>query len=78
MTTPIDRAAEAMSAHWRDIHTNESLGKQKMLARAVFESIDREGLASAISEALKWTRNGRLFPGDMAEAILTYLTGDKP
>ena len=28
----IEQAARAMSSHWRDIHTNESLGFQRMLA----------------------------------------------
>ena len=28
----IEQAARAMSSHWRDMHTNESLGFQRMLA----------------------------------------------
>jgi len=29
----VEAAARAMSQHWRDMHTNESLGYQRMLAR---------------------------------------------
>ena len=32
LTAAVDAAARAMSAHWRDMHTNESLGFQRMLA----------------------------------------------
>ena len=28
----VERAARSMSAHWHDMHTNESLGRQKALA----------------------------------------------
>lgn len=29
----VERAARALAAHWTDRHTNESLGRQKVLAR---------------------------------------------
>lgn len=30
----VEAAARAMSVHWRDMHTNEALGRQRMLAEA--------------------------------------------
>lgn len=43
MTDHIDRAAEVLSRHWGDMHTNEALGHQRMLARA----LDAAGLLAA-------------------------------
>lgn len=43
--TPIDtdaaveRMARALSEHWRDMHTNEALGQQRMLARASLNAL---------------------------------------
>lgn len=32
VTDAIEAGARALSEHWRDMHTNESLGRQRMLA----------------------------------------------
>lgn len=34
----VERAAHGIAAHWRDMHTNESLGRQRMLARAALDA----------------------------------------
>lgn len=43
MTWPTEQAREAvarsLAAHWRDMHTNESLGLQRMLARHTLEAL---------------------------------------
>lgn len=43
MTWPTEQAREAvarsLSAHWRDMHTNEALGLQRMLARHTLEAL---------------------------------------
>lgn len=45
LATPIDtdaaveRMARGLSEHWRDMHTNESLGRQRMLARAALAAL---------------------------------------
>ena len=66
-----DRIARALSEHWRDMHTNESLGKQRMLAAAVLPIVEaevRKAKAEALREAVEnvdvgtladaWTRGG--------------------
>lgn len=37
-----NRIAATLSEHWRDSHTNESLGKQKMLAKHVMRVVQPE------------------------------------
>lgn len=34
----VDRAAHGIAAHWHDMSTNESLGRQRALARAALEA----------------------------------------
>ena len=47
----IERIARALSEHWRDMHTNESLGKQRMLAAAVLPIMEAE-VRAAKAEAI--------------------------
>ena len=35
----IERMARGLSEHWRDMHTNEALGQQRMLARAALDAL---------------------------------------
>lgn len=35
----VERMARGLSEHWRDMHTNESLGQQRMLARAALGAL---------------------------------------
>lgn len=35
----VERMARGLSEHWRDMHTNESLGQQRMLARAALDAL---------------------------------------
>lgn len=58
MTTPIERAVEALIA--------KSLTDDNAVARAVFESIDREGLAKAALEGLRDTKHGYRFNPEVA------------
>ena len=74
MTTPIEAGAKAMSEAWNRMHTNEGLGKQKMLTKAAFGSIDREGLKDVLNDALGWNRNDADLP-DVVDAILAWLNG---
>ena len=37
-----DELARTMSANWRNMHTNDSLGFQRMLANAIMPIIERE------------------------------------
>ena len=54
-TDPVQAVAEALSKHWRDRHTNESLGLQRMLARHAIDAarpaIEREAKVAALREA---------------------------
>lgn len=38
----IERMARGLSEHWRDMHTNEALGQQRMLARAALAALLQE------------------------------------
>lgn len=38
MEHAIEQVAKVLAANWRNLHTNESLGKQRMLARALAEA----------------------------------------
>lgn len=38
MDHAIERAAQVLAANWRNMHTNESLGQQRMLARALADA----------------------------------------
>ncbi len=38
-----EQIAQVLSQHWSDMHTNESLGRQRMLARAVLALFRAEG-----------------------------------
>ena len=38
MEHAIEKAAKVLAANWRNMHTNESLGQQRMLARALAEA----------------------------------------
>lgn len=38
----VERMARGLSEHWRDMHTNESLGRQRMLARAALDALLQE------------------------------------
>ena len=42
-----ERIARALAGRWRDMHTNESLGKQRMLAAAVLPIIAAEMQAAS-------------------------------
>lgn len=46
-----ERIARALSEHWRDMHTNESLGKQRMLATAILPIVEAE-VRAAKAEAI--------------------------
>ena len=46
MEHAIERAAKVLADNWRNIHTNESLGKQRMLARALADA----GLLASLTE----------------------------
>lgn len=35
----VERVARGLMEHWRDIHTNESLGQQRMLAHAALAAL---------------------------------------
>jgi len=97
MTTPIERAAEVLTAdthapmteHWPDgscrscpwpLHESES---PEGIARAVFESIDRESLIDVLTEATGWEWEqhpdeplippAREMVGEVADAILAHL-----
>lgn len=35
----VERMARGLSEHWRDMHTNEALGQQRMLARAALDAL---------------------------------------
>ena len=34
----VERATHGITAHWHDMHTNESLGRQRILARAALDA----------------------------------------
>ena len=74
MNTPVERAAKAL---WKGDHAPSD----QDIARAVFESIEQEGLADAIeSFGIDWEMGSRKQPlaDYQAAAIIDYLTGDKP
>lgn len=35
----VERMARGLMEHWRDMHTNEALGQQRMLARAALDAL---------------------------------------
>lgn len=39
MDAAVERMARGLMEHWRDMHTNESLGRQRMLARAALAAL---------------------------------------
>lgn len=77
MTTPIERAAEAGARAARGVtaHVKE---RDEELARAVFKSIDREGLAGEIHARFNECRGRQgVSPQLLADAIIAYLTGEE-
>ena len=83
-STPLERAAEAVNVElvrqvrdgWVRMYTTVGLALERRLVRAVFESIDLEGLVEAVQ------RNGvvTLNVGEahaVATAIKAYLLGEK-
>lgn len=60
MEHTIEQVAKVLAANWRNMHTNESLGQQRMLARALAEAGFlapaplREVQAEAWAECSQW------------------------
>jgi len=42
----VEQVARALSAHWKDMHTNESLGRQRMLAGHAIAAVRKADAAA--------------------------------
>jgi len=80
MTIPeaaIEAATRALSVHWRDMHTNEALGHQRMLATFALEAAlpaIREQIAKEIEEHIREPENTPINGWQSAVEAATALT----
>lgn len=81
----IEQAARVLSDSWQNMHTNESLGRQRMLADALADAgllarplPTREEIDRVMDEAdakIGWVATGNYL--HYADALLALLEGDK-
>ena len=65
----VERVAKALSAHWNNMHTNESMGKQRMLARAAIAAMKPEPVTVTTVEELEALPNWTIAQQDIGTVL---------